>query len=1249
MAVQIVSESSSFNKKYMVVKRSITFKLTDVPQNTSDPEAFLKNEFRNIVNHITSEADPDDKIGFAFTSNNFHQDAYLSFKKASQVTFEYVWSLLGTIYQSNSEGFKTDSFRLIMTALKTQRGKGRVTQYDTFTEECKKRKGIVAIDNRDNLCLVRALVVAIAYALQRTDLELIRKNRRQRLDKEIQKLMSETGIVIPEEGAAMTEVRQYQNFLKDYKVTVYEYGSKGRNVLFEGPEASHKLNLLFHNNHFNVITNLTAAFGCSYFCEACHVPFDHKNRHRCQRTCPCCQKSPPCMKTSSEIQCEQCNRWFRSTECFENHQQDGTAGSICDTVMSCLNCLKTHKRSRNHICNEIFCKICRDHKPQDHKCYMQVDRKTPKLDETVFVFYDFETIQSSQSSSDTKVHIPNLCVLQQVCDKCMDEDKLVFCKTCGYRQTVIDQDIIPTFMRHIFDLRKKFKSIIAIAHNSQAFDCQFILKYIIEETDLEPRVIMRGNKILLMQLKKVRFIDSLNYFPMSLAVLPKAFELSELKKGYFPHLFNIEENASYVGSIPDVTYYSPDDMMDNVRKDFLQWYEANKTKVFNMKKELVDYCISDVDILTKACLKFRQMFMKESNVCPFSEAVTLPAACNLLYRRNFLKPNTIGIIPPKGYRNIDNQSKIASMWLIWEEEKRGIIIQHSIRQREVSVNGLRVDGFFPDLNLVFEFYGCFFHGHSCIGVEDRNQPLSKDPSDTLENRFERTLRKADRLKNFGYTVIEKWECEFRDTLTENKELESHLRNHPVMIHSPLEPRDAFYGGRTGNTRSYYKVKEDEKIKYVDVCSLYPWVCKYGKFPIGHPEVYLFDECKNLDLQKIDGLVKCKVLPPQNLYHPVLPLKMNDKLMFVLCNKCGLKMNQGTCDHEIEERTLLGTWVVAEVRLALEKGYELLEVYEIWKYNTTQFDKSAGVQGLFSELIDKFLKIKTEASGWPRDCVTEAERLTFIEKFLDREDIRLEFQCIVKNPGLRSLAKLILNSFWGKFGQRENLPKTTIVKETSHYQKLINDPSIDIINIEEINHETLVVNWSVKEEAEESLSTVNVAIASFVTAQARIKLYSYLDHLGSRVLYYDTDSVIYVAKEGDWEVPTGCFLGDMTDELAVHGEGSYITEFASGGPKNYSFIGVSPLNQKTFQTCKVKGIKLSYSAGSLINFYSMKNLLMDGSEGSILVKSKEIRVEGDHNVVTKPTQKVYKLNSTKRKFDDGHDSVPYGFKTYRRFE
>jgi len=108
-----------------------------------------------------------------------------------------------------------------------------------------------------------------------------------------------------------------------------------------------------------------------------------------------------------------------------------------------------------------------------------------------------------------------------------------------------------------------------------------------------------------------------------------------------------------------------------------------------------------------------------------------------------------------------------------------------------------------------------------------------------------------------------------------------------------------------------------------------------------------------------------------------------------------------------------------------------------------------------------------------------------------------------------------------------------------------DESNDVSSINIINEDLASISYCKEEDFIEMGPMKSVAIAAYVTAQARLKLYSYLEKLGERVLYFDTDSVIYSTKPGEEKLKTGEFLGDLTDELEKYGPGSYISEFVSG--------------------------------------------------------------------------------------------------------
>ena len=147
---------------------------------------------------------------------------------------------------------------------------------------------------------------------------------------------------------------------------------------------------------------------------------------------------------------------------------------------------------------------------------------------------------------------------------------------------------------------------------------------------------------------------------------------------------------------------------------------------------------------------------------------------------------------------------------------------------------------------------------------------------------------------------------------------------------PLNPREAFFGGRTNGVRLFYQVCEEVQIKYVDFCSLYPYTNKYCAYPIGHPTVFTTDLSNDV-FGYFGWVVRFTVLPPQHLFHPVLPIKIHDKLMFPLCRRCVVGKSCSRCTHTDSERALTGTWVTIEVQKAVELGYKILNVEIVWHF------------------------------------------------------------------------------------------------------------------------------------------------------------------------------------------------------------------------------------------------------------------------------------------------------------------------------
>ena len=90
------------------------------------------------------------------------------------------------------------------------------------------------------------------------------------------------------------------------------------------------------------------------------------------------------------------------------------------------------------------------------------------------------------------------------------------------------------------------------------------------------------------------------------------------------------------------------------------------------------------------------------------------------------------------------------------------------------------------------------------------------------------------------------------------------------------------------------------------------------------------------------------------------------------------INQVKYTNSDEERCIVGTWVVVEVRKAVEIGYSVINVYEFWEYEVTCFDKNANTGGLFAKYVNMFLKLKQESSGYPSWVQSEDDKDRYID-------------------------------------------------------------------------------------------------------------------------------------------------------------------------------------------------------------------------------------------------------------------------------
>jgi hypothetical protein len=165
-----------------------------------------------------------------------------------------------------------------------------------------------------------------------------------------------------------------------------------------------------------------------------------------------------------------------------------------------------------------------------------------------------------QSWCGTKQYIPNLCVAHKVSEKCMDQNvnKSSRCDVCGQNENVFVGDTArEDFCRWLFSEYNAGAKVLC--HNFKSYDSYLILQYLYKHAIL-PEFIMTGSKFMSIDVPqcKIRILDSIHFLPMALEKLPDSFGLTEMAKGYFPHLFNTMENQNTsLPNLPDVEYYNP--------------------------------------------------------------------------------------------------------------------------------------------------------------------------------------------------------------------------------------------------------------------------------------------------------------------------------------------------------------------------------------------------------------------------------------------------------------------------------------------------------------------------------------------------------------------------------------------------------------------------------------------------------------------------------------------------------------------
>jgi hypothetical protein len=715
------------NENFGLEQSLYAIKFSDIFQSFKDAIDAIYNLFENIVLTFTRNMLVQDKIRIAFfregvfgcidipfvVRDNFTADLLMNAFESVMQSFDFEYLNTQDVFTANVQivsmplGFgrqglgvkkKQRPYISVKNRLKIDNNILKNTKDLTIQGRLSKMRSVIKIQNYDNMCLLRAILVAIAYYNNEPYKKTYKLPNNERMASHVKIIKKHLNL--PETGCGLTEIFQIEAFLEDYCITLID-GHCLSKFYYKGPKKDKYLYILYSRSHYNVILSMKSYIEQPYYCDACNVAYPDVMRHSCPSLCNTCKQSNCNLSEEKYLKCSNCTMRAKNIHCLQRHQD-----LICNKRKICPVC--SNLIGKTHIClNQQYCQKCKLVVERDHLCYIKP--KPEKLSSKKFsglIFFDYEALVENG------IHVPNLIVAHKVCVDCLDKQEL-----CNNNCEKICVDNNNTFCEWLFNQA----NYIAIAHNARGYDSIFINEWInenVNNSDSLPQFIRIGSKILSIDFRNVKIIDSLSFLPMPLDNFAKTFNLAEMKKGFFPHLFNLRSNQNYIGKYPPEIDYQSKFMSIKKKAQFEEWYSKviydknGKETVFDFKKEIIAYCESDVDILRKGCLAFRKIIIAQTKsevdpegIDPFQRTLTIASLTHLIYKNDHLIPDSIPILPENGFNTNQITSKKATCWLKFISKSQNISIQHAENFGEIQIDNYRGDGFDPLTNTVYEFHG----------------------------------------------------------------------------------------------------------------------------------------------------------------------------------------------------------------------------------------------------------------------------------------------------------------------------------------------------------------------------------------------------------------------------------------------------------------------------------------------------------------------------------------------------------------
>lgn len=894
----------------------------------------------------------------------------------------------------------------------------------------------ITIDQQ-NLCLPISILLAIEYsqcqevveakqrykAVRQFSAKLKNKTKCLKIIRDARKLMRKSKCKISTTHSAEREGRLIYEYLRrkcNNKYSLYFFESNQRLkpfVKYGEPVGTVPIVIYHENNHYMGIKNYVAFIGAKKYCFSCCSTYtiDERHNYKCKLHCNACFKQcrdGPCKTIKNEdVVCLKCNIYIPNKICLSNHEKK------CGYLTRCLDCgkfmISRSRKSVEHECGKKtkFCPICKiHHNPRE--CFIQ-PIKTRKTKDYKIIAYDFETIIVDEN------HVVNYASAYIMCTKCLADgtwkkETDFECDFCGEKRLhswsmLSGIDPIKAFIDWIIAESNNKKKIIAFAHYGAKFDSQLVFRELYKRGYSTFEMTRNGLKIFQLKYSQsnrhgdILFKDSYKFFSISLKKTVQAFDLHVDNKGYFPYHINSGTDFT-LDHLPSINDYGYEEMMIEDQRVFMEWYEENKHKSFNLKTELQKYGDQDTRILAHALAVFRKNMMLITGICPYLSCSTIASSCMSFYLAKYLKKDTMAITPSISYFNKKAYSQIATKFLMYLNEVEGKNIIHAgSPEQEQLICGHYVDGYDAETNTVYLINGLYYHGAEHF---DDDKVLANGK--TNRKCLEETEIMIQMYKDKGYNVEVFTDEQIQNMLKKDKDMKDKFSKY--RIPQPLKMKDAYFGGRCAPMQLYAKADDDYNLYLFDFVSMYPAMLFSKEYMIGQPELINFGMDNHVNITDPEdlpyfGLVQAFVVPPNDLSIPILPYRTKAHLTFPLCSSCADFYTDKstyepdyTCQHSDDERGWIGTFTTIELKYALLRGYRITQIFSVQHYHEK-------TDQMFKEYIRNFMKIKIESSGYPSDVKTDEEKADYLLSIENDLSVTIDPDNVKKNSGMRYISKV----------------------------------------------------------------------------------------------------------------------------------------------------------------------------------------------------------------------------------------------------